>query len=58
MLCAGAFDSPRLLLLSGIGPAEELQALGIAPVADLPVGQNLIDHLLIGIVYDAGDFPA
>ena len=53
ILCAGAFDSPRLLMLSGIGPAAPLTALGIAPVADLPVGENLIDHLLIGIVYDS-----
>ena len=53
VLCAGAFDSPRLLMLSGIGPAAQLERLGIAPVADLPVGENLIDHLLIGIVYDS-----
>jgi choline dehydrogenase len=53
IVCGGAFDSPRLLLLSGIGPAAQLERLGIAPVVDLPVGENLIDHLLIGIVYDA-----
>ena len=53
ILSAGAFDSPRLLLLSGIGPAARLERLGIEPVADLPVGENLIDHLLIGIVYNA-----
>jgi choline dehydrogenase len=53
ILCAGAFDSPRLLMLSGIGPPAQLERLGIAPVADLPVGENLIDHLLIGIVYDS-----
>ena len=53
VLCAGAFDSPRILLCSGIGPAAHLEALGIEPVADLPVGENLIDHLLIGIVYDS-----
>lgn len=53
VLCAGAFDSPRLLLLSGIGPAGHLEQVGIAPVADLPVGVNLIDHLLIGIVYNS-----
>lgn len=52
VLCAGAFDSPRLLMLSGIGPAAHLEGLGIAPVADLQVGDNLIDHLLIGVVYD------
>ncbi len=51
ILCAGAFDSPRMLMLSGIGPAGHLHQLGITPVADLPVGENLIDHLLIGIVY-------
>jgi len=45
ILCAGAFNSPHLLMLSGIGPAEALQAAGIAPVAHLPgVGRNLQDH--------------
>jgi choline dehydrogenase len=53
VLSAGAFDSPRLLLLSGIGPADHLEEMGIAPVVDLPVGENLIDHLLIGVVYNA-----
>jgi choline dehydrogenase len=46
VLASGAVGSPRLLLLSGIGPADELQALGIAPVHDLPgVGRNLQDHI-------------
>jgi choline dehydrogenase len=53
ILCAGAFDSPRLLLLSGIGPGAHLEAVGIVPVADLPVGDNLIDHLLVGVVYNS-----
>ena len=53
ILCAGAFDSPRLLLRSGIGPADQLEGLGIALVADLPVGENFVDHLLIGVVYNA-----
>lgn len=44
--CGGAINSPKLLQLSGIGNAEDLKALGINPVADLPgVGENLQDHL-------------
>jgi len=53
IVSSGAFDSPRLLMLSGIGPAAHLESVGITPVADLPVGENLIDHLLIGIVYNS-----
>ena len=45
VLCAGAYGSPAILLRSGIGPAEELRALGIEPVANVPgVGRNLHDH--------------
>ncbi|AGL17601.1 GMC family oxidoreductase [Actinoplanes sp. N902-109] len=45
VLSAGAIDTPRLLLLSGIGPAADLERLGITPVLDLPgVGENLLDH--------------
>ncbi len=61
ILCAGAFGSPRLLLLSGIGPEAELRALGIPVVAPLPgVGRNLQDHVLLGgILYEVwGDLPA
>ena len=48
-LCAGAIGSPQLMLLSGIGPREELKALGIPVVVDLEgVGRNLQDHLNIG----------
>jgi choline dehydrogenase len=44
--CGGAINSPQLLMLSGIGPADELRALGIPVVHDLPgVGENLQDHL-------------
>ena len=44
VLCAGAYNTPQLLLQSGIGPAEHLRAFGIDVVADLPVGENLQDH--------------
>lgn len=49
ILCAGAIGSPHLMLLSGIGPRQELEELGIPVVADLEgVGRNLQDHLNIG----------
>jgi choline dehydrogenase len=52
ILCAGAIGSPQLLLLSGIGPQRELEALGIPVVADLEgVGGNLQDHLNVGQSY-------
>ena len=45
VLCAGAIGSPQILLLSGVGPAEQLHGLGIPVVQDLPgVGGNLRDH--------------
>jgi choline dehydrogenase-like flavoprotein len=44
ILAAGAYNSPQLLLLAGIGPPAELAPLGITPIADLPVGRNLQDH--------------
>ena len=51
-LCAGSIGSPQILELSGVGQAQRLQALGIAPVLDLPgVGENLQDHLQIRAVY-------
>ncbi|RDV46768.1 oxidoreductase [Leifsonia sp. ku-ls] len=51
VLSAGALDSPRILLRSGIGPADELRAVGIEPVHDLPgVGRNLHDHLLSPVI--------
>jgi choline dehydrogenase len=45
IVSSGFVNSPQLLMLSGIGPAEHLAALGIDVVADLPVGDNLHDHL-------------
>jgi choline oxidase len=45
VLCTGAIDSPRLLQLSGIGPAQHLRSVGIDPLVDLPgVGAHLLDH--------------
>ena len=54
VVSAGAVDSPRLLLLSGVGPAHELEAAGVPVVHNLPgVGRNLHDHPLCGVVYEA-----
>ncbi|KAL9027105.1 MAG: hypothetical protein Q9196_004327 [Gyalolechia fulgens] len=51
ILAAGAIDSPKLLLLSGIGPAQDLEALHIPVVQDLPgVGRNLQDRLFLELV--------
>jgi choline dehydrogenase len=50
VLSAGAIGSAHLLLLSGIGPREELESLGIEVIADLPVGQNLQDHVAVVIM--------
>jgi choline dehydrogenase len=54
LLAAGTFNSPQLLLISGVGPAVELEALGIACLHDLPgVGKNLQDHQSVGAVFAA-----
>jgi len=48
VLCAGTVGSTQLLLVSGIGPADELAAVGVAPLVDSPgVGRNLQDHILL-----------
>ena len=53
ILCAGAFNSPQLLQLSGVGPAELLKSLGIPVIADLPgVGANLQDHFGTALAYE------
>ncbi|PQA87615.1 GMC family oxidoreductase [Hyphococcus luteus] len=52
ILCAGSFNSPQLLLLSGVGPADELHEAGVAPVHDLPgVGRNLQEHPITSVGY-------
>jgi choline dehydrogenase len=54
IVSAGAFDSPKLLMLSGLGPSETLRKNGIDVKVDLPgVGQNLQDHLLMPNMFRA-----
>lgn len=54
LLCGGAFGSPHLLMLSGIGPADTLEDAGIAPRIDLAgVGRNLRDHPQINLTFAA-----
>jgi choline dehydrogenase len=47
IVSGGVYGSPHVLMLSGIGPADHLRAFGIDVVADLPVGDNLHDHLFV-----------
>jgi len=52
LLSGGTYNSPQLLMLSGIGPADHLRAHGIAPIVDAPdVGGNLQDHVHVGVAY-------
>lgn len=51
ILAAGVFGSPHLLLLSGVGPAAHLTEHGIPVVSDLPVGDNLHDHLFVPLTF-------
>jgi choline dehydrogenase len=54
VVSAGAIESPALLLRSGVGPAGDLRALGVAVTANLPgVGRNLHDHLLCPSIWSA-----
>jgi choline dehydrogenase-like flavoprotein len=56
ILCAGSINTPQLLMLSGIGPAEHLQILGIPVVKNLSgVGQNLMDHVAATISCELKD---
>jgi len=52
VLAGGAVNSPQLLLLSGIGPADEIRRAGVGAVHDVPgVGKNLQDHLMVSVGY-------
>jgi choline dehydrogenase len=56
LLCAGAINSPQLLLLSGIGAADELRAAGVQPRHELPgVGRNLQDHPFVTLIWEVAD---
>ena len=52
LVCCGSVQSPQLLMLSGIGPADHLRSLHIPVLANLPgVGENLQDHLFLAVAY-------
>jgi choline dehydrogenase-like flavoprotein len=58
ILAGGTFNSPQLLMLSGIGPADHLKSVGVDPVVDLPVGKNLQDHLAAMIMFTRPTNPS
>ena len=51
VLSAGVYGSPQLLMLSGVGPAAHLREVGVDVVEDLPVGENLHDHLFVPLTF-------
>uniref|UniRef100_A0A0C9RKA1 Gld_25 protein n=1 Tax=Fopius arisanus TaxID=64838 RepID=A0A0C9RKA1_9HYME len=57
ILSAGAIGSPQILMLSGIGPTGHLQEMGVKPIVDLPVGDNLMDHIGCGALMFQVDQP-
>ncbi|KAM3968885.1 ecdysone oxidase-like [Aphomia sociella] len=54
LLSAGVFNSPQLLMLSGVGPRADLEKLDINVISDLPVGSNLQDHAAVPIIFRTG----
>jgi choline dehydrogenase len=56
IVSCGAFGTPKVLMLSGLGPAAHLREHGIEPVVDLPgVGRNLQDHMVFGVGWECLD---
>ena len=52
ILCGGSYNSPQLLMLSGVGPADALRRLGLTPRVDLPVGRNLSEHPYVPVEFE------
>ena len=51
LVAAGAYNTPKLMMLSGLGPADHLRAMGVKPIVDLPgIGENLQDHHEVPVV--------
>ncbi|KAJ0176926.1 hypothetical protein K1T71_006935 [Dendrolimus kikuchii] len=55
IVSAGAINSPKLLMLSGIGPKNQLEAMGIPVISNLPVGENLQDHVATILIHSMTD---
>jgi choline dehydrogenase-like flavoprotein len=55
ILSSGAYQSPVLLMVSGIGPAEDLELFGMEVRENLPVGHNLQDHLMVNLNYETDE---
>src|SRR3712207_6644080 len=56
VVSAGAYNSPQVLMLSGIGPGEHLRSVGVEPLVDSPhVGSHLADHPMCTVTYECRD---
>ncbi|CAG9135401.1 unnamed protein product [Plutella xylostella] len=51
IICAGAINTPKILIASGIGPKNDVELLGVQLKSDLPVGSELLDHIVIPLVF-------